>query len=606
MNQSLIDQLESGSAQQRRAASYKMGKSEDPAYIPYLIKATNDQDAGVRMNVIEGLRRIGTDEAIEFLNADETERQGMVERYGGVPLEVLSSQVKGLLKDLRMGPRESRRKAAQELGQLTKSSETVILPLVVARETDRDSSVREAAAEALCAPVHQTILQERSDLDLDLSGGPVAVFRPLASIRWPQYCVGCLAPRPPLEIALGVSHATRASKGAAVGGLAGGLIGTFVGAAVAGDVTETPSYSVPVCKVCRSRLSRGDVSGLRGDKDAIVSVDIDTPLLSRQLSKGCVVLTFKNAAYAAVFRQLNEGSVFDSVETCRMGVRSVKIDPDHLESLEIGSESFQQSILDLLKSYIPLDGLFVEPEIPAKKLSNARQSCGLPSTKRILALVDCTTLGSAKDCLLFASEAIHYHNGWSSKTSGTGVISYREFASRVLTTGGLGELSLGQNQYLNVSGCSIPKEKLLGILMSVQRLLVQATPGENQKTVDTGSMSKGDNKCPKCGALIRGQDWTCTHCGHTQWGPIIMVMVVGGVCLATPFFTWAIQEPAAKWGCSGCSLLLGLTFAGVALSSIVTALRARVRVGESREEQVPATSSEVAQACVAEEDRRDE
>jgi hypothetical protein len=143
---------------------------------------------------------------------------------------------------------------------------------------------------------------------------------------------------------------------------------------------------------------------------------------------------------------------------------------DH-ETFEIGSESLEQALIDLLKSYASLDGLFVEPDIPTKKLSNARRSCGLPEKERILALVDCTLLGSAKNCLLFGPEAIHYHNDWSSKSPGAGMIPYSELASRAFAASRF-EVSLGQNQYLNLSGCSVPKDKILEILTSTKRLIL--------------------------------------------------------------------------------------------------------------------------------------
>jgi hypothetical protein len=67
--QQLINQLQSGNDQQRRAASYKLGKSKDQSAVPALISAYNDKDSSVRQNVIDGLRLIRTKEATEFLEA---------------------------------------------------------------------------------------------------------------------------------------------------------------------------------------------------------------------------------------------------------------------------------------------------------------------------------------------------------------------------------------------------------------------------------------------------------------------------------------------------------------------------------------------------------
>jgi len=69
--QPLITELQSGNVRQRRAASYKLGKSQDPAAVPALISAYNDPDGSVHQNVIDGLRRIGSKEALAFLESLE-------------------------------------------------------------------------------------------------------------------------------------------------------------------------------------------------------------------------------------------------------------------------------------------------------------------------------------------------------------------------------------------------------------------------------------------------------------------------------------------------------------------------------------------------------
>jgi len=67
--QGLITEFQSGNARQRRAASYKLGKSQDPAVVSVLIDAFNDSDSIVRNNVVDGLRKIGSKEALAFLES---------------------------------------------------------------------------------------------------------------------------------------------------------------------------------------------------------------------------------------------------------------------------------------------------------------------------------------------------------------------------------------------------------------------------------------------------------------------------------------------------------------------------------------------------------
>ncbi len=69
--QQLITQLQNGNDQQRRAASYKLSKSKDPSVGPALMNAYNDKDSSVRQNVFDGLRSIGSKEAMDFLASHE-------------------------------------------------------------------------------------------------------------------------------------------------------------------------------------------------------------------------------------------------------------------------------------------------------------------------------------------------------------------------------------------------------------------------------------------------------------------------------------------------------------------------------------------------------
>ena len=71
--QELISQLHNGNDKQRRASSYKLSKSKDPAAVPALIQAYNDTDSSVRQNAVSGLRAIGTQEALDFLNSKKAD-----------------------------------------------------------------------------------------------------------------------------------------------------------------------------------------------------------------------------------------------------------------------------------------------------------------------------------------------------------------------------------------------------------------------------------------------------------------------------------------------------------------------------------------------------
>ena len=92
------------------------------------------------------------------------------------------------------------------------------------------------------------------------------------------------------------------------------------------------------------------------------------------------------------------------------------------------------------------------PNIPQDKLANASETCGLPLNETIGILVDCTFWGSAKDCVLFGTRGIYYHN-----TPFEGFVPYCDFANRTFNyTENGSEVSLGKGERLSLSGSEVP------------------------------------------------------------------------------------------------------------------------------------------------------
>jgi hypothetical protein len=71
--QRLEENLKFGDDRERRVASYKLGRSNDPGAVPILIQAFSDPDSSVHQNVIDGLTNIRTKEALEFLIRKQNE-----------------------------------------------------------------------------------------------------------------------------------------------------------------------------------------------------------------------------------------------------------------------------------------------------------------------------------------------------------------------------------------------------------------------------------------------------------------------------------------------------------------------------------------------------
>jgi len=70
----------------------------------------------------------------------------------------------------------------------------------------------------------------------------------------------------------------------------------------------------------------------------------------------------------------------------------------------------KEAILKLLKEYSSrFSKIYIDPDIPEKKLNNAKKSCQVPEGEEILALFDFTEWGSAKDCMLICKDTLYFY-----------------------------------------------------------------------------------------------------------------------------------------------------------------------------------------------------
>jgi hypothetical protein len=85
----------------------------------------------------------------------------------------LSAEAERLLKDLQQGGLAfNRKEAVEKIAKLSVSNEALVTALIQAREFDDNEAVRIAAAEALQAPAHRTILDNTPGLGQRASVAP--------------------------------------------------------------------------------------------------------------------------------------------------------------------------------------------------------------------------------------------------------------------------------------------------------------------------------------------------------------------------------------------------------------------------------------------------
>ena len=80
--------------------------------------------------------------------------------------------------------------------------------------------------------------------------------------------------------------------------------------------------------------------------------------------------------------------------------------PPKLARLE--SQEQAQVLVSWLKTKVKGFRIYFTPDIPPHKRETVRKVCQLPDGERLLALVDVTILGSAKECLAITGAAVYY------------------------------------------------------------------------------------------------------------------------------------------------------------------------------------------------------
>lgn len=124
-------------------------------------------------------------------------------------------------------------------------------------------------------------------------------------------------------------------------------------------------------------------------------------------------------------------------------------------------------VLATLTTFAHEDDFFVGDAIPPKKLANGAQACDARA-QDVLALADLTVFGSAKNCVLFTEQGIHYRNDWSGKQPGTWFKAYADMNMEG-ADGGAHEVAVGAGGFINVSGSTLSKDELTAILRALAR-----------------------------------------------------------------------------------------------------------------------------------------
>lgn len=128
------------------------------------------------------------------------------------------------------------------------------------------------------------------------------------------------------------------------------------------------------------------------------------------------------------------------------------------------------AIIYALRRFLPNNGFHVWPDIPANKHARASVSCKLAPTMTALALLDCTTFGSAQNAVIFTVAGLYYHNSSVANAPGPGFIAYAHIPELIEADGTAGEIDLGGGQRIETSGSSIDTATIIEMFIAVKSI----------------------------------------------------------------------------------------------------------------------------------------
>ncbi len=108
--------------------------------------------------------------------------------------------------------------------------------------------------------------------------------------------------------------------------------------------------------------------------------------------------------------------------------------------------------------------LYLADNIPTNKMNNAKNKCEITEDETIIGILDLTLLGSAKNCFVFGSTGIYFHNSIFSKNRGTYYFSYDSLKNCNFELEGKYEIKFDNNHHLNVDIYSMCKKKSMKIV----------------------------------------------------------------------------------------------------------------------------------------------
>ena len=151
------------------------------------------------------------------------------------------------------------------------------------------------------------------------------------------------------------------------------------------------------------------------------------------------------------------------------------------KSEESAGQFYLEGVKEILERHAGTKGLYLPPAIPEIKWMHASTACGIPQTMELLGLIDCTVGGSAKHCLAFCADGLHY----SFRKNEVGFFAYSDFLTLTFEAGAFKDINLPEGRSLDLSGTMFPRAQAIELLESIKALAGRL---ESNETVQEAQM----------------------------------------------------------------------------------------------------------------------
>ena len=182
---------------------------------------------------------------------------------------------------------------------------------------------------------------------------------------------------------------------------------------------------------------------------------------------------------------------------------------------------------------------YVGENIPTKKLNRAVKEMDIPNNEQIIALIDCTVLGSAKYGAVFTSTGIYVKNDWTSDVR-DGYLDWESIVDAdLMYTNKFGNQEIWiNNLHIQMSGSSLSPKHVHDVLTYIQERLDTIYQHEKSSTLQPSPSRDQPTQ----------EQWLVTKQGE-RYGPYdantVGQMLMNGQLQAERHYIW--QQGMTEW-----------------------------------------------------------